>query len=214
MEQSIKGQVIALALADPFLTVKDLASQAGTTTPYVRTILSEADLSLNDLRRSYARRLEQDYVKVQSKDNYPVHEKLTIIRMPGSKAAPNIPEWANLELFQAGKMLKLAPPICYMQLITPEELTLTVDCNNLRKLLPLPRQKALEVSGQKAEILPAPVNIAEILDLPKKGQSVKLTTFLTAQNLPVALEIKWFALEGLILQWSKRASELEVRLGS
>ena len=60
----------------------------------------------------------------------------------------------------------------------------------------------------------APEGLAAALALPEPSQIVKLMTFLTVDDRPVAVELKWFGLEGMILQWSKLQPELEVRLGS
>lgn len=54
-----KEKVIYLAKNDPFLKVEELAEQVGTTSHYVRTVLSEAKLSLTKLRKRYARKMEQ-----------------------------------------------------------------------------------------------------------------------------------------------------------
>ncbi|NLK08464.1 MAG: hypothetical protein GX316_07165 [Firmicutes bacterium] len=54
-----KEQILALARQDPFLKVEEIALQVETTPPYVRTTLSEADVSLMQLRREYARQMEK-----------------------------------------------------------------------------------------------------------------------------------------------------------
>lgn len=54
-----KEQILNLALKDPFLRVEEIAAQAETTPRYVRTILSEARISLMQLRRRYARTMER-----------------------------------------------------------------------------------------------------------------------------------------------------------
>src|SRR5690554_4660504 len=53
-----KEIIIESASRDPFLKVEELAETADTTSRYVRTILSEADLSLMKLRKEYARKIE------------------------------------------------------------------------------------------------------------------------------------------------------------
>lgn len=54
-----KDYIIRLAQDDPFLKIEEIAVMANTTTRYVRTILSEANLSLMDLREEYARKMEK-----------------------------------------------------------------------------------------------------------------------------------------------------------
>ncbi|MBM7558038.1 hypothetical protein [Halanaerobacter jeridensis] len=55
-ELTKKERVIYLAQEDPFLKVEKIAQLAETTSHYVRTVLSEADLSLTKLRENYARK--------------------------------------------------------------------------------------------------------------------------------------------------------------
>ncbi|MFW6381023.1 MAG: hypothetical protein ACOCZ3_00645 [Bacillota bacterium] len=49
---------------DPFLKIEELAKRADTTPRYVRTILSEANVSLMKLRKEYARKMETRHRKV------------------------------------------------------------------------------------------------------------------------------------------------------
>lgn len=51
-----KHRVLQEAQRDPFLTVVEIATLASTTPKYVRTVLSEAGLSLAALRKAYAQR--------------------------------------------------------------------------------------------------------------------------------------------------------------
>lgn len=54
-----KEYIIRLAKKDPFLKIEEIAEIAQTTQRYVRTILSEANLSLMNLREEYARKMEK-----------------------------------------------------------------------------------------------------------------------------------------------------------
>lgn len=58
-EQTKKEQIINLAQNDPFLKISDIALYVKTTPRYVRTILSEANISLMKLRKRYARSMEK-----------------------------------------------------------------------------------------------------------------------------------------------------------
>lgn len=53
-----KDIIIENAYRDPFLKIEDLAQIADTTSKYVRTILSESRVSLMELRKEYARKIE------------------------------------------------------------------------------------------------------------------------------------------------------------
>ena len=58
-ELTKKEQIINLAQNDPFLKISDIAEYVKTTPRYVRTILSEANISLMQLRKRYARSMER-----------------------------------------------------------------------------------------------------------------------------------------------------------
>lgn len=56
--KSKKDVIIENAYLDPFFKIEELARMAGTTSKYVRTILSESKISLMELRKEYARKIE------------------------------------------------------------------------------------------------------------------------------------------------------------
>ncbi|MFW6381024.1 MAG: GntR family transcriptional regulator, partial [Bacillota bacterium] len=58
-ELTKKEQIINFAQSDPFLKISDIARHVQTTPRYVRTILSEANISLMKLREKYARNMEK-----------------------------------------------------------------------------------------------------------------------------------------------------------
>src|SRR6056297_505519 len=58
-ELTKKEQIINFAQNDPFLKISDIAEHVQTTPRYVRTILSEANISLMKLREKYARNMEK-----------------------------------------------------------------------------------------------------------------------------------------------------------
>lgn len=51
--------MLELARRDPFLKIEEIAVHAETTPRYVRTILSEAKVSLMELRKNYARSMQR-----------------------------------------------------------------------------------------------------------------------------------------------------------
>lgn len=215
MEHSIKARVIALAQKDPYLTVKDLAREAGTTTRYVRTILSEANLSLHEMRRLYARRLERG-TGADTQEDLDVKAELTIKKVLGREVRTDIRSWDDRELFLASRLHRHGSLLGYDQLLTTQELRIGVESESqsLRQLLPLGCQKELEVAGHKAEVLPAPEKLGRVLALAQGEQALRLTTVLEVRQEPIALEIRWLGLHGLVLKWSKLEGELEVGLGS
>jgi len=58
-ELTKKEQIINFAQSDPFLKITDIAENVQTTPRYVRTILSEANISLMKLREKYAKNMEE-----------------------------------------------------------------------------------------------------------------------------------------------------------
>jgi outer membrane lipoprotein-sorting protein len=58
-ELTKKEQIINFARHDPFLKISDIAEHVDTTPRYVRTILSEANISLMELREKHACNMEQ-----------------------------------------------------------------------------------------------------------------------------------------------------------
>ncbi|ACL69254.1 hypothetical protein [Halothermothrix orenii] len=71
-ELTKKEQIINFAQSDPFLKISDIAEYVQTTPRYVRTILSEANISLMKLREKYARNMEKrlentNYQELQAK---------------------------------------------------------------------------------------------------------------------------------------------------
>ncbi|MEJ6949933.1 hypothetical protein [Natronospora cellulosivora (SeqCode)] len=57
--KSKKDMIIENAKSDPFLSIEDIAELAKTSSSYVRTILSESNLSLMKLRKEYAHKIEE-----------------------------------------------------------------------------------------------------------------------------------------------------------
>ena len=65
-ELTKKEQIINFAQSDPFLKISDIAEHVQTTPRYVRTILSEANISLMKLREKYAKNMEERLEKDKS----------------------------------------------------------------------------------------------------------------------------------------------------
>ncbi len=65
---------------------------------------------------------------------------------------------------------------------------------------------------QKVEILLGEHALNALLDLPAQARLLRLSSVLTAQGEIIALERRWFGLEGIALRWSKLEPELKVYL--
>lgn len=211
MGPSVKEQVIALAKADPFFTVEELAHQVGTTTPYVRTILSEADLSLNQMRKDYARQLELQLGRGGRQREFVMQQNLQVMQTTLEQVGLNLSAWEDLKLFQVGAVQSTTALPSYVQLITPLTLTIRADYKSLRDLLPIPRAE-LVIEEQRVEVVQAPAQLGEALHWPTTSQVLRLSTSLHTEDGPVAVELHWLALEGLVLEFSPQDGELKVSL--
>ncbi|MBM7624614.1 UTRA domain-containing protein [Sporohalobacter salinus] len=79
-ELTKKEQIINFAQNDPFLKISDIAEHVQTTPRYVRTILSEANISLMKLREKYARNMEE---RLQVKDGNSQKAEVRLINQKG-----------------------------------------------------------------------------------------------------------------------------------
>ncbi|MFW5991622.1 MAG: GntR family transcriptional regulator [Halanaerobiaceae bacterium] len=74
-ELTKKEQIINFAQSDPFLKISDIAEYVQTTPRYVRTILSEANISLMKLREKYARNMEK---RLKNDEQYGLQAKVSL----------------------------------------------------------------------------------------------------------------------------------------
>ncbi len=102
------------------MTVEELSERADTTTRYVRTILSEAGLSLNRLRRQYARRLERRLGDEAPDLRPPAQAELGVVQIRGAEVRSALVPWhAEDKLFQVSAVDFGAGLKSFVQLITP-----------------------------------------------------------------------------------------------
>ena len=83
-ELTKKEQIINFARNDPFLKISDIAEHVKTTPRYVRTILSEANISLMKLREKYARNMEE---RLQVKESASQETEIRLINQKGEVVA-------------------------------------------------------------------------------------------------------------------------------
>lgn len=209
MSASIKEQIIGAALQDPFLTVEQLAQKVGTTAPYVRTVLSEADLSLNKLRKDYARQLQYRLGERQVQEKFSVQRELQVGRLPES-AWERFPQLDHFELFLVEVMGENMGHPVYMQLITGLPLTINKKYENLRELLP--QEVKLEVKEQRVEVVFGPQKLTQAMGLPEGSHILKLTTYLHSSTRGEAVEILWLPMNGLALEFLPENGELKIAL--
>jgi len=131
-ELTKKEQIINFAQSDPFLKISDIAEHVQTTPRYVRTILSEANISLMKLREKYARNMEKRLkndgqselqAKVSLRDEYS-YNNLNTGKIEIEKADEN--QFPEIQRFrQDDELIKIyqvqmvdEKPYCVHELIT------------------------------------------------------------------------------------------------
>jgi len=131
-ELTKKEQIINFAQSDPFLKISDIAKHVQTTPRYVRTILSEANISLMKLREKYARNMEKRLqsngqtglqAKVRVRDEYS-YNTLNTGKIEVEKADEN--DFPDIQCFrQDDEMFRIfqvqlvdEKPYCVHELIT------------------------------------------------------------------------------------------------
>lgn len=209
MADSIKERILQTAQADPFLSVEKIAKQVGTTQQYVRTILSEAGISLTKLRREYAKQMERKLGYAQDRGEemdleVPSHGRLEVSQIEAPQIAEMLGLGANTSLFQASAFTATgmsAPSVGLAQLITHHPLTLRADYNSLRELLP-EAIGMLSAAKQWVVALPAPRALQETLGLGSSDTVFRLATLWVNQEGPAAIEFFWVQAEGHALTWS------------
>ncbi|NLM97067.1 MAG: GntR family transcriptional regulator [Halanaerobiaceae bacterium] len=131
-ELTKKEQIINFAQSDPFLKISDIAEYVQTTPRYVRTILSEANISLMKLREKYARNMEKRLksdehselqAKVSLRDEYS-YNSLVTSKIEIEKADENL--YPDIERFrESDELVRIFQiqsvddkPYCIHELIT------------------------------------------------------------------------------------------------
>ena len=113
-----KDFIIRLAKKDPFLKIEEIAQLVETTPRYVRTILSEANLSLMNLREEYARKLGKT---TDSRIVLSLKETLNALRLHNKVAGPAFSYAPSQHLMDEGEKFywnpEQAPLYKYFQYI-------------------------------------------------------------------------------------------------
>ena len=206
-----KEQILTLARQDPFLKVEEIATRVETTPRYVRTTLSEAKISLMQLRRNYARRMERRLgVDVTAYAGEP--------GLPSAHANPDKQlgtdeirvhkvrraEWARLlEVGVDEHLLKISRvrvldgvPVFVNHLVTTGELNLSEEM--LRGDLPLGELLSLTLPGltqfreRSLEVEQADPYIAAILGVLPGEPVLRSGNLIVTKGVPVGLEFNIF----------------------
>lgn len=206
-----KELILELAQKDPFLKVEEIAASVETTPRYVRTILSEARLSLMALRRSYARTMEQKLginVTVAHATDRLTEVLLTAGNLVGEEhlrvlrvRCPEVAEILGLPVEEA--LLKVmrshtvnGRPFYLTEVIT--QLNLTVREEMFTHDRPLRQALGLEVPGKTCfpersfEVVPADELVATALDLRPGTPVIRAGNVIETEGRRVGVEYNYF----------------------
>lgn len=206
-----KELILALARRDPFLTIDEIAREAGTTARYVRTILSEAKLSLMELRKQYARtmqrRLGVDVVlpdpnrgltqALASSGRHVGVNQLGVVRAVNSAIAKTLGVAPDTPLLILTRLrLVDDQPFFVNQIVTNQ--VLTVDTQVMESEVPLRQALGLEIPGRtrfaerSIEVVPADESLAQSLGLEPGEPLLKSGNLIVTDDEPVGIEYNYF----------------------
>ncbi|AZR73688.1 hypothetical protein BBF96_10020 [Anoxybacter fermentans] len=203
-ELTKKEQIINFAQSDPFLKISDIAEYVQTTPRYVRTILSEANISLMELRERYARSMEKR-LQTQTKSDLKMALKLKPKNSEieiGDLGIDQLLEEEFEELQKINKEEKLwrisqvcysgGHPFCIKELITyfSEDLTdkefKTLD--SVYKLFDRKGTNRIQFMENIVRFESPEENIRIRLGLKKYEKAIIITRYILLNRIPIGLE--------------------------
>jgi len=159
-----KEKVIYLAQKDPFLKVERISQLAETTPHYVRTVLSEANLSLTKLRKQYAQKLKDKrranklLLDILSTDKF---DKLDVTKEKG--AVLNKAGYYS-DLIRGGRDL-LERTVIFKEEGLPIMINTTFISDGLQKFDELNNRKDLLISENKVRVEMSSDIVAKLLEI-------------------------------------------------
>lgn len=206
-----KQHILALAQKDPFLRVEEIAAKVKTTPRYVRTILSEARVSLMQLRRNYARTMERRLginVTVDQSDQglndalsvagneVGVH-KVRVVQVVDPRLAGILGVPESEPLLKASRVrLVNQRPFYVSEVVTHKHLVVDEDLATSDK--PLRQLLGLEIPGETTfvdrslEVEPAEGYIAACLGLAVGDPVIKTGNVIVTRDERVGIEFNYF----------------------
>jgi len=212
MSETIKAKVIQLVQKDPFLSIEEIASQVETTPRYVRTILSEANLSLLQLRKQCARAMEQqlkrEIVPTAAQEYDP---QLKLVKVIDPVAAELLDQDPDAELMKISRMQRLERIPIFCELITYLDLELRLDdlSGPLRQILTSAKGiNNLQLQRSWVEVAVNQGGLSKLLTAREDQPLLKLTYLLTDGVVPIGIETQWLPTEGILLRSEGGAFEI------
>lgn len=202
-KETIKAKVISTVRSDPFLTIDEIAAKVETTPRYVRTILSEAQLSLLQLRKEYAKQMERQLhpnhkPKVDERQYKP---GLEIAKTTNAKIAKLLKLAPETELLQVSRMEKRNHVLIYTELITCGELRMSATEVPLRELLSVADPQLNLTQRQSwVEVVTSEKNLSKLLVGDESQPLLKISFLLFKDESPIAVETQWLPAEGIVLR--------------
>ncbi|NMB24446.1 MAG: hypothetical protein GX986_02840 [Firmicutes bacterium] len=205
-----KEQILALARQDPFLKIEEIAATVETTPPYVRTTLSEAKVSLMELRRNYARRMQKRLheegsteVSPSGTGRSPVSshrglevDEIQVHKVQDAKLAILLGVATDESLLMISRVRILDGTHVVNRLVTPDGLSLSKE--KLRGDLPLWKLLGLNGPGytrlreRSLEVEQADPQIADSLGIMPGEPVLRSGHLIVSQGVPVGLEFNIF----------------------
>lgn len=215
-EGSKKERVVRLAQADPFLSVEEIARLVGTTSRYVRTTLSEAGITLTDLRRRFADDMRRRLAAAKPRDEYfpastnaaaqPEHVRsreetgyIRVAQLVDAETAALLGQQPDAPLLEVCRVRFVnGQPLYVNQLVTTRHVTVTEELlsagDPLHQILAQPGQSGeLAIVKRTVDIEPASEYIAESLRV-EAGHPILRSSALiaTSKGVAAAVEISYF----------------------
>ncbi|GEM_PF-571524 len=206
-----KDFVVRLAQADPFMSVDEIAARARTTSRYVRTVLSEAGLSLQQLRRRYARQMERRLaldVRVPGGGQGLFHAlaeagnkmETRCLRVAQCRE-PELAEWLGVApsttLLEISRVRVVnGRPFYVNQIVTSRHLTVNEAILNtegpLRETLGLGGQGGFDLAERTLDVVAATAYLAESLEVEAGAPLLRSGNVLMVSGERVAIEFNYF----------------------
>lgn len=216
-KETIKDRVLQTAQKDPFLTIEEIAQSVNTTPRYVRTILSEAKVSLMHLRKVYAKSMEkrlkpdQQVPETSPRSLKNIEPQLKVSRIRDEKIAMVLSLEPDTELLQVSQLQFKDERGIFVQLTTYKDLNLVPQPNSLRQMLLFDPQTEKLTQGESwIEVVPGEPALNELLEATPEMPLIKIHTLLYLENEVTAVETRWVSSEGILIKSEKGVGDDDI----
>ncbi len=215
-KETIKAKVLQTARRDPFLSIDEIAAIVRTTPRYVRTILSESQVSLMQLRKSYAKTMEKKLTPLKQV-TAPVTSfdpQLKLGKVKDPVIARLLAVDPNSELLQISRLQHVKDIAAFVQLTTYAQIRLTSLEGSLRQLVAHAGDGELEQKELWVEVVTNESELSQLLTTNDQQPLLKLCYLLYNDGIAVAVETHWLPSEGILLKGDSSPLEIRAEFGS